>query len=43
MQLYIHGAALNSALYLEVIVYQTIHSLYDYLFEKGKHGTYFNT
>jgi hypothetical protein len=32
MQLYIYGAALASALYLEVIIYQNIHSLYDYLF-----------
>jgi hypothetical protein len=35
MQLYIYGAALASALHLEVIIYQNIHSLYDYLFYRG--------
>jgi len=43
MQLYIYGAALASALHLEVIIYQNIHSLYDYLFYRRKHGTSFNT
>ncbi len=42
MQLYIYGAALANALYLEVIIYQNIHSLYDYLFY-GETWNFFNT
>ncbi len=41
MQLYIYGAALASALYLGVIIYQNIHSLYDYLFYRGNMELFF--